>query len=59
MAVCAIVLTDGRRGHVKEIFDDVVSQIRSLVNAQISAIERKEGRLPKVCMPLLYPAGDI
>ncbi|KAF2127837.1 actin-like ATPase domain-containing protein [Dothidotthia symphoricarpi CBS 119687] len=35
------------RGHVREIFDDVVSQVRSLVNDQVSAVEEKTGRPPK------------
>ncbi len=33
---------------MREIFDNVVSQVRILVNDQITAIEEKEGRLPKV-----------
>lgn len=36
------------RGHVRQIFEEVISQIRVLVNEQIDAIEEKEGKLPKV-----------
>ncbi|KAH7414561.1 hypothetical protein DE146DRAFT_763391 [Phaeosphaeria sp. MPI-PUGE-AT-0046c] len=32
---------------VEDIFDNVISQIRALVNDQISAVEKKTGRLPK------------
>jgi urocanate hydratase len=35
-------------GYVQEIFDNVVSQVRRLVNDQITAVEEKEGYLPKV-----------
>jgi hypothetical protein len=36
-----------RRGHVGEIFENVTSQIRSLVNDQIKTVKEKEGKLPK------------
>ncbi|KAF2726578.1 hypothetical protein EJ04DRAFT_517742 [Polyplosphaeria fusca] len=35
------------KGHVSEIFEDVVSKIRGLVNDQIASVEDEEGRLPK------------
>ncbi|KAH8725615.1 hypothetical protein GQ44DRAFT_771933 [Phaeosphaeriaceae sp. PMI808] len=35
------------KGHVKDTFEHVVSQIRALVNDQISAVEEKENKLPK------------
>ncbi|KAF2267197.1 hypothetical protein CC78DRAFT_541863 [Lojkania enalia] len=35
------------KGHVREIFENVISKIRSLVNDQIDAVEEKERRLPK------------
>ncbi|KAH6629649.1 hypothetical protein C7974DRAFT_394938 [Boeremia exigua] len=34
-------------GYVLDIFEDVTTQIRALVNEQIRAVEEKEGRLPK------------
>jgi len=46
------------RGHVREIFDNVVSQVRILVNDQISAIEAKEGRLPKVSNHMQYTVNE-
>ncbi|KAJ4406589.1 hypothetical protein N0V91_004532 [Didymella pomorum] len=50
---------DLSQGHVREIFDNVVSQVRILVNDQISAIEAKEDRLPKVDNPIRYDVnGD-
>lgn len=38
---------DLNQGHVRQIFEEVISQIRVLVNEQIDAIEEKEGKLPK------------
>lgn len=35
------------RGHVSEIFENVISKVRSLVNDQVDAVAAKEGRLPK------------
>ncbi|KAF2463866.1 uncharacterized protein BDR25DRAFT_272389 [Lindgomyces ingoldianus] len=35
------------KGFVEDIFDNVISQIRALVNDQISAVEKKSGHLPK------------
>ncbi|KAF2824912.1 hypothetical protein CC86DRAFT_456871 [Ophiobolus disseminans] len=36
------------QGHVKEIFDNAVSQVQELVNDQTSVIEGVEGKLPKL-----------
>ncbi|ORY18632.1 hypothetical protein BCR34DRAFT_473300 [Clohesyomyces aquaticus] len=41
------ILLDKYVAHCAPIFDNVTSQIRRLVNDQISMVEKKEGRLPK------------
>jgi hypothetical protein len=40
------------RGHVQEIFENVTSQIRALVNEQIDNVKSKEGTWPKVYLDI-------
>lgn len=42
------------RGHVRQIFEEIISQIRVLVNEQIDAIEEKEGKSPKASAVLIH-----
>jgi hypothetical protein len=49
-----------RRERIKDTFEHVMSQIRALVNDQISAVEEKEGKLPKVIRTIFpYAVADI
>lgn len=36
------------RGHIRVIFEEVLSQIQGLINNQISAVLEKTGKKPKV-----------
>jgi len=36
------------RAHVKDMFENIVSRIRALVDHQIAAVEKKENKVPKV-----------
>jgi hypothetical protein len=49
-----------RRELIKDTFEHVVSQIRALVSDQISAVEEKEGKLPKVIKTIFpYAMANI